>query len=81
VDIEKMKVLWQSSGYHTGEKATWTLDSNSARIWPAQQGAKSVRTTSLFTAKKKHVTNAKYVGRPLQPQLARRFTGCIIGRS
>jgi hypothetical protein len=80
VEVEKMKVLWQSSGYHTGEKATWTLDSNSARIWLALQGAKSVRTTSLFIAKKKHVTNAKYVVRPLPPQPAHPFTDCTILR-
>ncbi len=73
-----MKVLWHSKGSHTSlEQTTWTLDNNSARTWPAPQGAKSARTTSLFTAAKKHVTNAKYAVRPSLPRAARRFTGCI----
>lgn len=74
-----MKVLWHSKGSYTLlEQATWTLDNNSARTWPAPQGAKSARTTSLYTAGKKHVTNAKYAVRPLPPRLARPSTACTM---
>ena len=36
-----MKVLWHSKGPTTlQEQATWTLENNSAPIWPAPQGVK-----------------------------------------
>ena len=75
--VEKIRVLWHSSGYHTLEQTTWTLKPNSARIWPAPQGVKPAKRTWSFTVGNLHVTNVKSVVRRSPPKSVHLFIAYI----